>query len=72
MEDGKLMYVAYMGGQAMGQPVETVKNDNGYVAQIQSEFGPMTMTFIPDGDNFKGTLDTGEFSMSFTMTPVKQ
>ena len=72
MQDGKLMYIMYMNDQPAGQPVEAVKNDNGYVCKVESEFGTMNITFTHDGDNMKGTFGSGEFSMSFTMKPLKQ
>jgi len=72
MQDGKLMYIAYMDGQPIGQPVEAVKKDNGYVCKMESEFGTITITFTPDGNNLKGTLGSDQFSMNFTMTPAKK
>ena len=72
MQDGKLMYIMYMNDQPAGQPVEVVTNDNGYACKIESEFGTMNITFTRDGDNMKGTLGSNDFSMNFTMTPLKQ
>jgi len=72
MQDGKLMYIAYWDGQPVGQPIELVKNDNGYSCKMETDFGTMTITFIRDGDNMKGTLGSDQFSMNFTMTPQKK
>ena len=70
MQDGKLMFIMYMNDQP-GQPVEAVKNDNGYVCKMESEFGTMNITFTRDGDNMKGAFSSDQFSMSFTMKPIK-
>jgi hypothetical protein len=73
MQDGKLMMSLAVSGQGQSGPfAEAVKNDNGYVCKMVSEYFSMTITLNPDGNNLKGFITSDQFTVAITLTPEKK
>jgi hypothetical protein len=71
MQDGKLMLVMILNGQA-SPAYEAVKKDNGYVCKMENEYFTVTLTLNPDGANLKGIVNSDQWDVPITMTPEKK